>query len=381
MTALENYSLLIEGIFGKGVTTFDTTKDVNTQVINALNSATEFNMFKANFIARLQRLKRIYSPEPDYLKDILVQVNQIADENNWEGAFAELAAYDFLNKTNPYRIHPIKPNVTLDMKQTYAFKLGNKEANLDGFIDDLDLYFDIKCFKDNVDEILEGIYKDVRLALGLVDYTIHAEYQMDVSYEDFQRNRMTLLSELKKTLKPGITYIRSNVLSSLKYRILWGQGVLTTERTYDSYRHAENYHKLFFLYAKKFVLNKPTLIVMVTFPWFNHVISNFQKSNEILYRSLSRRFFCQYRYDRTKFSALCSKFIGNESIYEVTQSLSGIIFLEDDTIMSNEPMQTNIKSYVYLNPNATNPIQGTMAYDFIQGLSNSVVDDFGHDNY
>jgi len=181
MTALENYSLLIEGIFGKGVTTFDTTKDVNTQVINALNSATEFSMFKANFIARLQRLKRIYSPEPDYLKDILVQVNQIADENNWEGAFAELAAYDFLNKTNPNRIHPIKPNVTIDMKQTYAYKLGKKEANLDGFVDDLDLYFDIKCFKDNVDEILEGIYKEVRVALGLDDYIIHAEYQMDVS--------------------------------------------------------------------------------------------------------------------------------------------------------------------------------------------------------
>ncbi|MFN3330745.1 MAG: hypothetical protein ACK419_07465, partial [Pyrinomonadaceae bacterium] len=48
--------------------------------------------FKANFRARLERLKRIYSTHKDY-KAILTQVNEIANPKNWDGAFAELAAF------------------------------------------------------------------------------------------------------------------------------------------------------------------------------------------------------------------------------------------------------------------------------------------------
>ena len=98
MTAIQNYSRLIDGIFGVGTTTFDTTKDTYNHVIGALNDPTEYTDFTANFIERLQRLKKIYITHPDYLKEILKKVKEIANEkNNWKGAFAELTAYDHLN--------------------------------------------------------------------------------------------------------------------------------------------------------------------------------------------------------------------------------------------------------------------------------------------
>lgn len=88
MTAIQNYSRIIDSIFGVGSTTFDTSNDVYNQVIGALNNTTDFNDFTANFISRLKRLKAIYASYPSYFNEILVQVNEVASVKNWEGAFA-----------------------------------------------------------------------------------------------------------------------------------------------------------------------------------------------------------------------------------------------------------------------------------------------------
>ena len=80
MTAIENYSRIIDGIFGAGTMTFDTTKDLYNHVIGALNNPTEYNDFTINFTSRLERLKKIYSTHNDYLKEIIVQVK---DVRNW----------------------------------------------------------------------------------------------------------------------------------------------------------------------------------------------------------------------------------------------------------------------------------------------------------
>ncbi len=161
MTAIRNYSTIIDGIFGIGTTTFAVTDTHTNKVIGALNNP-EFHEFIANFRARLYRLKLIYGTHSEYLKDILVQVNEISSEKNWEGAFAELAAYDHLNsdilKHKTYIHNPIQPNVTLPSSESFALELGKKATNLDGLVEDRTLYFDVKCLKDNVTEILEGIY-------------------------------------------------------------------------------------------------------------------------------------------------------------------------------------------------------------------------------
>ena len=96
---------------------------------------------------------------------------------------------------------------------------------------------------------------------------------------------------------------------------------------------------------------------------------------------MSRRVFFKYKHDTTLFKTLNTKFTGNQTIYEISNYVSGIIFLEDKTILSKDPNQTNVKSFVYLNPNAVKPLTRSLAGDFIRGLHNSAYDDFQYDNY
>ena len=387
MTAIENYSNLIDSIFGHGTTSFDCTKDVYNHIIGALNNPSEFWEFKTNFTERLKRLKTIYSLHPSKIKEIIVQVNEIASEKNWEGAFAELATFDHFNHDilghKTYLYKPIKPNVTIDKRKTFALELGKSAANLDGYIEDISLYFDVKCFKDNVTEILNGIYKELEIHFSRNDFNIEAEHALDISYDDIKAERNNLLAELKTKISPTdkTKYVSSTIISHLVFRIHWGAGIKKKKKTYHPFRHAENYYKMIFNYANKFVKDKPTLIVLVTFPWYNNIVSDFGGGNVKLYRALSRRFFCQYKYDNTLFNSFNSSFSDSQTIYEVSNNLSGIIFLEDVSILSKEPNKTNVKSYVYLNPNAINPLKKSLAIDFILGLHNTEFDDFEYDNY
>jgi len=387
VTDIENYKTLLDKIFGVASATFDPNNPITNNVIGALNHPTEFVEFRNNFTERLYRLKDIYSTHPDYLKEILVQLNLIANPKNWEGAFAELVAFDHLNKDilkrKTYLSNPIKPNITIDKSRTFADELGKKEANLDGYAEDIPLYFDVKCFKDNVKEILEGLYKEIQIHFAVYDLNIMAEYALDVSYDDFQKNRNSLLNELQSAIDVNkkTPFVKSKIIPTLNYRIHWGAGIQTAERSYHPYSHAENFHKVLFSYANKFVKDEASLIVLVIFPWYNPVISDFANANRKLYRAIARRVFCQYKYDQTKFKIFNPNFKGEQTIYQVSNHLSGIIFLEDHTILSKESNKTNVKSFVYLNPNATIKISNSFASGFLLGLGDSEFDDFEHDNY
>lgn len=385
MSDLEYYSQLIDGIFGARTTTFDINANTTNNVIGALNHTTDYSQFKTNFRARLNRLKTIYSTEPTYLREILVQVNEVASAKNWEGAFAELAAFDHLNQDilrhRTYLATPIKPNVTLNKSETFAFELGKAAANLDGFIEDRPLYFDIKTFKDNVREILEGIYSQLERDFGRSDFKIATEHSLDISYDDFQANRNNLYSELKSSITPSVNFLRSRVIPNLTFRIMWGAGIQFAEHTYSPFRHAENYYKTIFNYADKFVKNYSSVIVLVVFPWYNNVVKDFRNENVKFYRSLARRVFMQYKNDATLFNTFASNFSGSHSIYQVSNNLSGIIFLEDNTILSNDPDQTNVRSFVYLNPNANHKVIDSLASDYVIGLRNTEYDNFEHDSY
>ncbi len=387
MTAIQNYSRLIDEIFGAESTTFDTSKEVCNNVIGALNNPNEFKEFTANFIARLKRLKCIYSAYPNYLTEIIVQVNEVASVKNWEGAFAELVTYDHLNsnifKDRIYINNPIHPNITFPVTKSFAYELGKSETNLDGYLEDIPLNFDVKCLKDNETEILTGVYKELKAHLGTTKIHIIAEHELNVSYDDFQKKRRPLLNELKAALNTTtkITYLNSNVIPNLSYRILWDSGISIAERSYNQYSHAKNYHNTIFNYANKFIKDEPTVIVLVVFPWYNLVVSDFANSNISFYRAFARRVFCQYINDSTKFKTFNSTFRGEQTIFEVSRYLSGIIFLEDHTILSKEPDKTNVKSFIYLNPNAINPLKNSLANLFISSLKATEFDDFEYDNY
>lgn len=387
MTPLQNYSALINSIFGAATTKFDTTKTYTHNVIGALNHPTEFNAFKNNFIARLNRLKTIYSSHPTYLKEIITQVNEIASEKNWEGAFAELAAFDHFNQDilnyKTYLHTPIKPNETIDKSRTFALEFGKAVANLDAFVEDRPLYLDFKVFKDNVNEIFQKLYSDLERYFNRKDFIVSAEYDLALSVDDVAPQIAALRNELQNGIVPSdkTTYLKSSVIPNLSFRILWGDGVLMAERTNSPYRQAENFFQMLFKNADQFVKDKPSILVYVIFPWYNGIVTNFADSNTQLYRSFARRVFCQYKRDSIPFKNFYPKFTGSQTIYEVSNNISGIIFLEDNTVLSKDNNVSNTKSFVYLNPNAKNSLNRSLAHDFILGIHNAEFDNFEHDNY
>ena len=73
------------------------------------------------------------------------------------------------------------------------------------------------------------------------------------------------------------------------------------------------------------------------------------------------------------------RYIGTESPHEVSQHLSGIIFIDDHSIFTD-----TYSCHTYLNPNAVNPI--TLGDSYLHEVvraadSRSVFDDFRGDNY
>ncbi len=382
MTDQRSYRILIETIFGKSVTNFDESTRSNN-VTGAIYDKT-YNKFWNAFFYRLLRLNAIYINQDSNRIELIRQINELA-KDNWKGAYSELVAYDFfhqdylLNKT--WQTQPIKLNNTITAQETFASELGNTNANLDGYLDDFGVFFDVKSFKDNVKEIFQGIYYDLKRELK-TEFLIQEAHNWDVSYDDFQAKRKDLLNELVNlnllTNKPKT--IISGVLPELRYSLLWEKGVTFSEGAFSSYTYSNNMHMTVFNHAKKFTKNRPFYLVFVVFPWFNGIIHDFRNSNQIFYRSFSRRVFCQYLHSKDLFSSFNSKFTGSQTIYDVSKKITGIIFLEDKLLNAQNPSDLNISAYIYHNPNADNT--SSYVQDLFSGMDTiSIYDDFSDDNY
>lgn len=380
MNDSENYKDIVENIFGNGTCNIDVTKGVTNKVIGALNR-TQFFAFTTSYKKRLERLNALYSGHENF-QDLLNTINQVADDKNWEGAYAEIVAYDYLNSNNDRLSEPINLEKTVPATETIAENLGYQNANFDGEYKDFNICFDVKILSDKTGMILSGIFKDIQKKTGRSNFSISPEYPLDIDYEVFQKNRKQLLDELLSFLTGDQepSSISSQVISDLRYAIMWGSGVLMTERTYNPYLHAENHHNLLFKHAKKFSKVNPSLIIFVIFPWFSENISSLGKANEIFYRCFSRRFFCEYAAKPTKAKNIFKKYTGEDSVFEVTQKLSGVLFLEDKSITADIPTAQNVEGYAYLNPNADKKIGRGIFIDYLNSLQFHI-DDFEYDNY
>jgi hypothetical protein len=349
-------------------------------VIGALASTTDFDKFRKNFIARLGRLNESYRAHASR-QALLTQVNQVADPQNWQGAVAELAAYDLFNSKRDFLVESPYLDVRIDVNYSLGRFFGMQEANLDIHFKDFEVFTDIKVLKDNVTEILYGIKRQV---LPNPRPLVIFEYPRDIGYELVQSKRPQILRIFKIALGDGRTPGEidcTQAVPGLVARLNWNQGMIIAESGYSPFKHAEELHKLSFHHAKKFVTSHPFILTFVIFPWFNSIINDFCEANTIFYRAFARRVFCQYQADPTAFSSLMPGYSGSESISEVSEYLGGIFFVEDRSIEGDDPNDTNTQGFYYENPNAIlRPSQGAMDM-YLRQVATSLYDDFSHDNY
>lgn len=377
------YQQLCDEVYGAGAVQIKPAPSNN--VIGTLRHLDDFNEFKKNFKQRLMRLRKRFEGTAAF-PALLEQVKQVADPKNWEGAYAELVAYDVM--WNDQVLMPMELDKTLDVAESYAGEMGHKATNEDGYIPDYGLFFDVKILADTVGAILKGIIDDAKANSSQTAHCdILPEYPLDDDEEDYSGlNRRLLYDELKdflvahNTETNGREYYRSRVLPRLGYRIQWGGEINTAIREYNPYRHAEETkHLIFKRYTKKIMKNEMFMLVLVKFPWYNQQISSFIDADHVYYRSLARRTFCGYLNDSTPMNAIEPRFSGKETVDEVSRHLAGIIFIDDNSIKED-----SYSCNVIMNPNALN--NHDTAYHYLMSLvekgdKRGLYDDLWHDNY
>lgn len=380
MTACERYQDTIDLIFGVGTCRIPAQYASSTNnVLGALADPLEFDQFRDNFLARLRRLQRAYSGHPGW-PSLLTQVAEVASPTGWQGAFSELAAFDCFNSTSDYLMAAPSIDVSIDASRALAGRFGRAKANLDVHIADFDLFTDVKVLKDNVSEILEGIYREVWPVRRPL---VHHQFP-NATFEALRDSRALVAAELRTSVedqkKPRIVDLDA-IVPGLRIHMEWERGVLVSHGTYSPFAHARETHRLPFLHVKKFVVDRPFFLTLVTFPWFNNVITDFAGANTIFYRALARRVFCQYRHDLTRFAAWEPEFAGEETVWEVSRYLGGILVLEDQSISGSKPSEANVRGHYYENPNALYSPSAGLAFDYLREVVDGRYDLFEHDNY
>lgn len=351
-------------------------------VIGALAEPNNYATFKELFRKRIERLRDFYK---DKNHDTIIKTLQdLAQSKTWAGAYAETVVYDIIAKSDYFSQNSLEFDKTMSNVVSYAQEMGNAETNEDIYFSEIDVYADIKCFQDVIKDILNGIKDSVKKNLNLdKNWHIQFEYPLDDEYEQYKENISKIKAELKNKLKSFTKdkydrTFRSSIISHLSWKFIYGGGVLSSESCYDPYEQAESLKNMIFTrYTKKIMKNEPFLLILVNFPWYNSTNTNAFGTNREFYRSLARRTFIQYKNSNQLANTIIPKFSGTQTIYEVSQCISGILFIDDNIIEDD-----SYTSYLYLNPNAKKTI---LYRSHIEQLVNNgkdgEIDDFEHDNY
>ena len=366
MTDKEYYQQLLDKVFGTGFVQIPNDR-MSNNVIGALNYKGDFDEFKKNFEDRLVRLKNKFSGTPSlaHLKTTLKEVSN-GKNANYTGAYAELPAFDTLQ--NNILTQPIEMDKNIAGVQSLASKFPNRSnTNADGYIPEYDVYFDIKRLADISRQLFDDIIRKAIEKTGVSNYLIAAEYNIDSDYRDYESNYRELLNELCTELKTNHSTYQSKVCNVL-FRIT-DKGIVGTTSSYNSEIHAKHILHQMFKYSDKFLLDKPFFLVMVLFPWYNNIITEFSGMNKKFYENLSDSFFNGYKGKSDLMNTLLPTYLGNETIFEVTRKVTGIIYIEDKSILGDGGNQTQTSTFVYLNSNADNKAPQMQAY--LQSLANS----------
>ncbi len=294
--ARENYKQLIDHIFANNVCSIDTNISDTNNVISALADE-EYDNFTLSFKARLKRIAKIYHNH-EHLRDSIKQaVNQVADKNNWDGAFSELVVIDYFISFTDTSAKHLQLDVTIPASDTLANEMGYSNANLDGYFSNYDIFFDTKVLSDKSGQIVDGIIKEVKDKLEISDVSILSSYNSDLPYEEFQNRRRQLYNELFKgiSLLDKPKFVKSKIIDSFSYELAWNSGVIFGESEYSPIEHAKNHHTLIFQHAKKFHRNKCSTIIFVNFPWFGENIPPFDGVKESFYKNIGKIFFNDYK--------------------------------------------------------------------------------------
>jgi hypothetical protein len=320
-------------------------------------------------------------------------LNAIAEQNIWQGAYAELSALDFLDHPLANHAGFLTKPVEIGVEPVGRKLLGKHSCGgfglptLDGWFSDFDVYFDVKVLMRSSQDILQRVYERIRSRCPNRNVLLGAEFLSDTAEAMLPGRVSAIEQELRDALDqdPNTTFVRSTVVEGLAHRIS-RTGCLVTEDSHDPYCDAERLWSSVLRDCHQFVADRPFLLVFVTFPWYGSEVTQFRDLNKILYRAMSRRVFCGLKGD-------CRWVVGSgiakeaarlegTTLADASRSLSGILFLEDRSIKLEDNTSSNTCGYLFTNPNASNNLTRTLFWDYACcDLRLIERDSFEFDNY
>lgn len=370
---MTKYQLILDSIFGKSECAVRLKQPYTNNFVGALvfRGDSPFYKFSAAFKQRLRRLHTIYE-KPSADRSALLRLAQDLASPTPEGPYGELAALDFLNRTYlHYARSPVQTEINLPVSETFvSITKPRNVCNLDGYIAAWDLHFEVKSLTDITNGIIEDILRVLRLKHQAL---ILPERESALDYKLLQHNKRALRQELDNALSQKQTFLKSQIVPELSFRIGWPPAVLVTSTAIDPFQMAAQRHQTFFDYSYKFLHSKPFMLVVTVPRWSNPHHSKFVDMNKTFFRSLSRRIFCQYLNSTALHPDYATPFS------ELSRAIGGILFLEINDDLGDDPAP-HIEPYMYLNPNATHPLHGQLRH-FITYAQKGLFEDFRHDNY
>lgn len=383
VNTFDAYQKQIDDVFGCGTIAVHRNNRGN-HVIGTWKYAKEFRNFRDNYIERVKKLRDNLHTDSN-VRVLHNLITNMGNPNNWEGTYAELVAYDILK--NDYNS---EYNLDVTRKATFALasKMGMEKINYDVYLPDYGVYMDVKAFTDTISDMLNNSVISVvrqQEEFKSLNLSILLEHPLDESDRHYKQNIRSLQLELANHIRIMISEKKSRysyastIVNSLRIRILLGEGVNSSLSGYSPYRHAETLKDFIIQrYCKKFPLRRPFFLVFVNFRWYNQITNDSFGFNKYFYRSIARRTYIQYEKSKILANSINPKYVGKGLAKHVARKLSGIIFIDDNSIVGK-----GYNAYIYTNPNATKPCGrlSTYLHEILRHASESDFDDFLHDNY
>ncbi len=284
------------------------------------------------------------------------------------GAFAELAAYDWLARCHV--------EITTQVAMNPSDVLGTKGSTLDGKIEHTGTYFDVKAFGSNgrlAQRLKERLEKEIPGEQVLI------EESWDLSFETFRD-----LIEAAPSIAAELKQKRMVRKGRMHIRLQPKKAVTVSARSVDPYYLAKENALYAFSDAKQFTRNSPFILIFVVHPWFNalSIHNDFAGVDTTFTRSLARRAFMQFSTDSRLLASITKHVPPAVTLADASRLLSAIFFVNVWPKEADPNITYAMPSWLYLNPRATHRLtHGSVTLFRALSPNTTYIDDFSSDDY
>lgn len=261
--------------------------------------------------------------------------------------------------------------------------LKNNEYFADGKIGKSyeEAYFDVKKFGITLPHI--NTLKE-KLIEKLPNLLVLIGGDLNISYENLERYALKKINDIVHALLSEETCNHTAHIYKIPNTNIEVRTEPKSKRTissisqFDEYEWAKNNEFYFMHHGSQFCINKPYIIICPFDKYNVHMFANDSTARvQLILRALCRRIFMNLtKMYKRKLNSFDGKAKIQYTIADAARKISAIVF----TDLTEPQDYNNCKMWVYVNPNADNPLHNYQIDSWFR-YNGAFIDDFRYDNY